>query len=391
MEQATTNMKILVIGDPHFREGNSTEMEFLVDFTLQFLESHPEIDWVVVLGDILDRHGVLHQQPFHQSCRFLHRLGAMKKTYVLIGNHDFDNPSRFLPDNHPFLMWKLTECPGVVIVDKPLFQDGYVFVPYVPPGMFQRALEYIDPSLDFLSGTDIIFAHQEFKGCRMGPVISEAGDVWPLPNMDHSPFIISGHIHDKQLLDNGILYVGTPIQNGYADSYTDKGLCVFDTVTREGEWHHVPVPRKMTVRVSHGEELDGWILLQYERLYGKFAKDVPRKSSTAKPTAKPITISALFRTHDTGRPIIGVLDRIKLIIYTQDTQEVKKSLLKGIQETLPSVVKISVEIKPVSSASTPSSPEEGAPILSLSEIVLNKFNPTGDPVKQQMFAELIRA
>jgi hypothetical protein len=61
---------------------------------------------------------------------------------------------------------------------------------------------------------DCIFSHQEYLGCDMGGTQSVHGDTWP----SHFPFIISGHIHDYQMLGN-ILYPGSPIQNGYGKSH----------------------------------------------------------------------------------------------------------------------------------------------------------------------------
>lgn len=366
-------MKILVIGDPHFREGNVADMDYFVNFTIQFVKSHPEIEFIVVLGDILDRHGVLHQHPFHQACKFLYGLGSMKKTYVLIGNHDFDNPSKFLPDNHPFLMWKLTECPGVVIVDKPLLIEDCVFVPYVPPGMFRQALEFIDPSFDYLQNSKLIFAHQEFKGCRMGPVVSEVGDSWPLNGFDKLPYVVSGHIHERQEL-NGILYVGTPVQNGFADSYGDKGLCMFDAENLIGEWFHVPIPRKMIVRVRQ-EELEPWIFAQYTKLYGP---------------VKTKSLNSLLKNHTLDKSLICIPDKIKLVIYVEDTNEIKKSLLKNIQDTLVSIVKISLETKIKKEDDKDTSRDE-IKTIKISDMISNKFNPEMDELKQKLFAELLEA
>lgn len=363
---------ILVIGDPHFREGNVSDMDYFVNFTIEFVKrQHEVIDFIVVLGDILDRHGVLHQHPFHQACKFLHKLGSMKKTYVLIGNHDFDNPSKFLPDNHPFLMWRLTECPGVVIVDKPLYENNYVFVPYVPPGMFRQALEYIEPNLEYLQTTKVIFAHQEFKGCRMGPIVSEVGDSWPLSDVEKCPFVVSGHIHERQEL-NGILYVGTPVQNGFADSYSDKGLCLFSSVKMTGNWFHVPIPRKMIVKLQQ-EELDQWILSQYAKLYGP---------------VKTKSVNVLFKNHTNDKPLICTPDKIKLVVYVEDTNEIKKSLLKNIQETLCSVVKISLELKKSHMLSDETQHEEDV-VIKISDMILSRFNPEMDGLKRQLFADLL--
>ncbi len=60
----------------------------------------------------------------------------------------------------------------------------------------------------------LIFAHQEFEGAKMGAIISESGDKWPLD----APLIVSGHIHDHQQPQPNIQYTGTPIQHAFGDS-----------------------------------------------------------------------------------------------------------------------------------------------------------------------------
>ena len=71
--------------------------------------------------------------------------------------------------------------------------------------------------------TEAIFAHQEFKGCKMGAIISETGDIWS----ENYPMVFSGHIHDFQQPQRNILYPGTPFQHGFGDSI-DKFLVMID-------------------------------------------------------------------------------------------------------------------------------------------------------------------
>ena len=48
----------------------------------------------------------------------------------------------------------------------------------------------------------------------MGAIESKHGDVWE----DNLPMVISGHIHDRDLLQSNILYVGAPYQTSFGDS-----------------------------------------------------------------------------------------------------------------------------------------------------------------------------
>jgi len=222
--------KYLVIGDPHFRECSMADMEIFSEEVLKIAREYSsEIDSIVVLGDVMDRHGILHQKPFHQACKFLFDLSEIKHTYCLIGNHDFDNPSRYLPDNHPFKVITWSKVPGLTIVDRPLKKDQVIFAPYVPPGSFERALD----DAGGLEGVGLIFAHQEFRGCRMGKIVSEAGDTWPMGGFGNHPYIVSGHIHDYQTLGENIMYTGTPIQVNFGEG-EKRGVCLFTAELGEG-------------------------------------------------------------------------------------------------------------------------------------------------------------
>jgi hypothetical protein len=62
--------------------------------------------------------------------------------------------------------------------------------------------------------SDIIFAHQEFAGCKMGAIISVEGDKWSL----EYPNVISGHIHSRQTPQKNIYYCGSAMQHAFGES-----------------------------------------------------------------------------------------------------------------------------------------------------------------------------
>lgn len=136
------------------------------------------------------------------------------------------NNRQFLTENH--WMNGMKEWNNVVIVDKvvkvAINQYSYFLVPYVPPGRFQEALKTYED--DFLNA-DIIFAHQEFSGCKMGAIISIEGDRWPL---DY-PQIISGHIHSNQTPQKNIYYPGSAMQHAFGES--EKNIIPIITMDRE--------------------------------------------------------------------------------------------------------------------------------------------------------------
>jgi len=135
------------------------------------------------------------------------------------------NNQQFLTDNH----WLncLKKWKNVVIVDRPVTEtiddELFVFCPYVFPGRFTEALNTLDIDWKNASG---IFAHQEFAGCKMGAIVSVEGDKWPVDN----PYVISGHIHSKQIIQENIYYTGSAMQHAFGES--EKKYCCISYICR---------------------------------------------------------------------------------------------------------------------------------------------------------------
>jgi len=207
----TTGLRVLCIGDPHFKTSNVKECrEFCTAIYDLIDKQNPDI--IVVMGDTLDRHENIHVVPLTLSINFILKIAEKRKTYLLIGNHDRPNNSDFLSHYHPFV--GLIGNPNIVIVSEVITDSvgkyKFLFVPYVYPGRFKEAIK---TKLDNISDIDCIFAHQEFYGTEMGAVISTVGDKWNL----NDTYIISGHIHNYCKPQKNILYIGTPMQHNFGD------------------------------------------------------------------------------------------------------------------------------------------------------------------------------
>lgn len=239
-------LKALVIGDPHFKVANVRETDEMTNAIVKIAkEKNPDI--IVVLGDVLDRHETIHVSPLTRAVAFLSELKDISKTYVLIGNHDLKNNRQFLSEEHPFTAVKLWGD-KIKVVDSTILEtiNGHkiTFVPYVPCGSFIDALNKCDGWDD----SSCIFAHQEFKGCKMGAIISETGDEWNLKN----PYVVSGHIHDYQEPQFNILYTGTPIQHAFGDRH-DKTISYFNFISKTERQHEridLKVKKKVLVNIT---------------------------------------------------------------------------------------------------------------------------------------------
>jgi DNA repair exonuclease SbcCD nuclease subunit len=205
-------MKLIAIGDPHIKIDNIPETELFIQRLCALIKTE-QPDAVVVLGDLLHTHERVHTTPLNKAYDMILALRELcERVYILVGNHDYKNNQQFLTDNH--WMNGMKEWDGVTVVDKVVHDTvagvHIVLVPYVPPGRFQEAL-HTGPS--FLNA-GIIFAHQEFSGCKMGAIVSIEGDVWP---KDY-PQVVSGHIHSNQTIGTNVYYPGSSMQHAFGES-----------------------------------------------------------------------------------------------------------------------------------------------------------------------------
>lgn len=183
--------------------------------------------------------------------------------FTIDGNHRFlsgdwiclhnCNNQQFLTDNH--WMNGMKEWNNVVVVDnviKEIINDEkFIFVPYVPPGRFEEALSTLRENWQDAS---CIFAHQEFAGCKMGAIISVEGDRWPIEN----PYVVSGHIHSRQMPQKNIYYTGSALQHAFGES--EKNIIAyikFFKKDNECEEIDLKLPRKKIVYMDV-EDIDDY-------------------------------------------------------------------------------------------------------------------------------------
>lgn len=290
-------VNVLVIGDPHFMDSEIKETDELtgkldqltsmignkfseinkIFLTSNFNEEDVlNIDFIVILGDLLHKHGRGEMMAHVHAIRILKMLKQKLPVFVLIGNHDRSSNNDFLSDYHYFT--GMTELENLYIIDKVkiytiskstdskiIIRDkeeslegnssfDFIFVPYVPNGRFIEALNTKSKLLKF-EKTPCIFAHQEFKGAKYNRLTSENGDDIPIS----LPLIISGHIHERGLVSAGkIIYIGSSRQIAKNED-PDKVIGLF-TFVNNGDRPSfkqknisLNLIKKVTVRIHHSK------------------------------------------------------------------------------------------------------------------------------------------
>lgn len=220
-------MKLLFIGDPHYKPSNVKDTELMESQVLFYIDKlKPDI--VINLGDTLDTHERIHIGSLARCVQFMNEISKLTKHIVLIGNHDRKNNSEFLTEVHPFIACTISNFKNnnIEFVSTGMVSDKILYVPYVPNGRFKEACDIILKSHfklpesseinNYSQYIKLIVCHQEFKGVKMGGIISEDGDDYKVFDVP----IISGHIHETQIIKN-VLYPGTPMLHGFGS----KNVC----------------------------------------------------------------------------------------------------------------------------------------------------------------------
>lgn len=240
-----TIQKFLAVGDLHIKTSNLPEMKILRRGLLNIIQEQKP-DMIVFLGDQLHTHSKIHVEPLKfVSELFIDLVNKFSdlEVVVLIGNHERINNQDFCSDIHPFVGLCYQQIPRLTIVRSTIKKDDMVFVPYVPPGMFKKALGKVKE----WKKSSVIFAHQEFLGARFNPTTcSEEGDPWN----ETFPFVVAGHIHEQQeLFDGNVFYTGTPYQTNFGENQK-KGVWLFSRTDNgwSKEMFKVGIPRKTTLR-----------------------------------------------------------------------------------------------------------------------------------------------
>jgi DNA repair exonuclease SbcCD nuclease subunit len=241
-------VRLLSIGDPHFRIDNLEEVQCFINNLVGLVHSEKP-DAIVVMGDLLHDHERLNTTVVNRAYEFINQMRALCPVYVLVGNHDYINNSQFMSTNH--WMNALKEWKDVYIIDKTytLTHDNIriLMLPYVSAGRFEEAL---GDDWNWKDDVSAIFCHQEFKGCRMGAIVSEHGDEW---NSNYPP-IVSGHIHERQMIGDNVYYPGSCMQHAFGESANKSiAMCVIRSNSMHVTEHTFDMPSKHIVYVNMDE------------------------------------------------------------------------------------------------------------------------------------------
>ena len=125
-------MKILCFSDTHYCVKNIPYTRELHSKIIPLITSS-NIDFVVMLGDFFDNKRATETPAMIEANKLIYEISQIKKIFLIVGNHDIVNETEPVrEDNHSLVLFKQWE--NVIVVDKVIRYDKFIFCPYVPVG-----------------------------------------------------------------------------------------------------------------------------------------------------------------------------------------------------------------------------------------------------------------
>lgn len=220
--------KILAYSDLHIRPKR-------LDDCVTVLKAIPKIysayncDLVINGGDTFDTRGIIEThclKAIYDEYKVWADLGI--KQITLVGNHDQEDRDGEI---HPMSIFSFQDWKTV---DKPIEIDGMWFFPYMKAEKIEAffASGYKNKFKD-----KIAFVHWGFTGAYMNDWRKDPSGV---ASLYAEPFkkVYSGHYHYRASLEGNekIQYIGSPLQQSFAEMGQEKGVLIIDTDKNEFEF-----------------------------------------------------------------------------------------------------------------------------------------------------------
>lgn len=256
------SVEFALVSDTHLKPSNSqtefSESEKNIIFTIQSINANKDIDFVVFLGDMIDKSNMKSLESFMNIAQSLN-----KPYYLVFGNHDSyqaggipkEDFSEFVhaynkrqPKVDTSYYFKAnSDCYGLVV-------DGSS---YVVPGRHGRYLPEVLMEIEKLfkyKKKNLIFIFQHFP--LIPPNDNESHYTFEteryldlLKKYPNVVLVASGHFHYKNLIvdENGLYHISVPALGSRANS-TGSGIYQVVKVTYDKKF--LKKPENVEINVS---------------------------------------------------------------------------------------------------------------------------------------------
>ena len=214
--------KLLVVGDVHAVPKELEECAKLIDFVIETAKQE-QVEEILFLGDIFDTHAVIRIEVLNFWKEQFSRMKLEHKLSVacIVGNHDM--PGSKQAEEAKLNSISTLSWWGVEIFDEPKVIYGNIgVIPYTHDKnkFVKQCKELYEQGVK-----ETLFAHQTFLGA-MFETNFPAPDGVSIGLVPQN-FVISGHIHKRQLIENKVYYLGSPRWRKKSDANEEKYITVF--------------------------------------------------------------------------------------------------------------------------------------------------------------------
>lgn len=229
-------MKALVFTDNHFCQYSSIVRGRGVKYSIRLENQIESLNWVFDKAKEYKVDKIISLGDFFDSSS----LNAEEITALSDICFPKDIPMIFLVGNHE--MWKndlscstshLFQDIGRVI-DKPEQEGDIAYLPYVIETERQSLTYYFNNDTTCCNKPKIIFSHNDIRDINYGAFVSHAGfSVKEIH--DNCDLFINGHLHNGQLVEEGIINVGNLTGQNFSEDASRYPHCIMivDTDTLE--------------------------------------------------------------------------------------------------------------------------------------------------------------
>lgn len=252
-------MKLLFYADLHigkykeFDTNNSrlyrclTAFETIIDFAVK-----NNCSAIIDAGDLLDQKNnidLITYIPFYNTVTNNLKNNKIKH-YSLVGNHNMAD------DTNPKINNLVPVSNYITIIDSPgiitTFGNITIFgMPYYRnlnnwENVFNDICKYAY-ELKQNKHTTIFIGHQEIRGAMTGTHRYVAGEGVHQKSINDNPFdwLIFGHYHKHQWLNNKTMYLGAVLQQEFGEEGNPQGFWTYDTELNK--WDYIPLHPKFGV------------------------------------------------------------------------------------------------------------------------------------------------
>lgn len=316
--------RIALITDTH--EGVRNDAPVFYDYFKKSFDwmfsiiDEQKIETVIHLGDLYDRRKYLNYVTAKRTREdFLAPLNERGiQTHILVGNHD-----SYYKDTHEVNSLKeivddryenihTYSIPALIEIDGCSLQ----LLPWITPSNYQISMDTIKTSqAEILLGHLDLMGFEELKGR-----ISDHGMDSQV--FDRFDMVLSGHFHHRSTIRN-IHYLGAFTEQTWSDYNDPRGFTIFDTDTRQLEFHKNPFTLFKMISYDDVKDLNIYETIR-DTDYSSFANSYVKIVCVAK--NNPVAFDTLCdKLYKVGPTNVSVVEDVSTFVDNEEDTEIDQS------------------------------------------------------------------